>query len=300
MWLKDCQRYDQLVWQCTREEKIKYVLLNDMHISVRMVSSFKHKDSVLLNGIKVKNYKISKPGDIIEINLPHEKSGYEAEERQVKILYEDEDLIAVSKDAGIVTHPTKNNLTGTLLNFMQSYFEKNKIYSKVRFINRLDRDTSGIVLVAKNAWAHHVMTEKNAMWHIKKVYVALVEGEFTEKCAVIDAPIGKVKAGDIRRYVTPEGQSALTRYEVLSQKNGLAYVLVRPETGRTHQIRCHMEYIGHVLSGDELYGGKTDLIDRQALHAISMSFVPPRKNEEITVKAELPYDILKITKIFDY
>ena len=292
MWKIESQRYDQLVWQCKEENKLKSELLDKMNISVRMLCSIKKEKSVTVNGKYVPMHTMVCGGDIIKIELPHESNEYEAQQMGIEVLYEDFDLLVVEKPFGMVVHPTRNHLENTMLNALKYYFDENGIKSKVRFVNRLDRDTSGILIVAKNAYAHSVLTKDTSMWEMHKKYIAVVEGKLDES-GTIRLPIIKSEDG-IRRMVDENGQECVTHYRTIKSNERASFVELELETGRTHQIRVHMSAIGLPIFGDELYGGNMDFIERQALHCIELGFYSPRLEKEIRVKTKLHDDITEL------
>ncbi|EMI10333.1 Pseudouridylate synthase, 23S RNA-specific [Anoxybacillus gonensis] len=202
------------------------------------------------------------------------------------IVFEDDHVLVINKPAHMDVHPTQPNQTNTLANAVAFHFQCEGIYSKVRHIHRLDRDTSGVILFAKHALAGAVLDKYLAERTIHRTYVALVHGYVKQKKGTIKAPIGRDRHHPTRRRVSKTGDTAITHYERLQydkQKN-VSLVRLTLDTGKTHQIRVHMSYIGHPLVGDTLYGGKP-WIDRQALHAISLSFPHPLTNEWITCSA---------------
>ena len=292
MWKIESQRYDQLVWQCKKENKLKSELLDKMNISVRMLCSIKKEKSVTVNGKYVPMHTMVCGTDIIKIELPHESNEYEAQQMGIEVLYEDFDLLVVEKPFGMVVHPTRNHLENTMLNALKYYFDENGIKSKVRFVNRLDRDTSGILIVAKNAYAHSVLTKDTSMWEMHKKYIAVVEGKLDES-GTIRLPIIKSEDG-IRRTVDENGQECVTHYRTIKSNERASFVELELETGRTHQIRVHMSAMGHPIFGDELYGGNMDFIERQALHCIELGFYSPRLEKEIRVKTKLHDDITEL------
>ena len=292
MWKIESQKYDQLIWQCQEENKLKSELLDKMNISVRMLCSIKKEKSVTVNGKYVPMHTMVCGTDIIKIELPHESNEYEAQQMGIEVLYEDFDLLVVEKPFGMVVHPTRNHLENTMLNALKYYFDENGIKSKIRFVNRLDRDTSGILIVAKNAYAHSVLTKDTSMWEMHKKYIAVVEGKLDES-GTIRLPIIKSEDG-IRRMVDENGQECVTHYRTIKSNERASFVELELETGRTHQIRVHMSAMGHPIFGDELYGGNLDLIERQALHCIELGFYSPRLEKEIRVKTKLHDDITEL------
>ncbi|MGB5823206.1 MAG: RluA family pseudouridine synthase [Proteocatella sp.] len=289
MWQKKMQRYNKLVWKCQEDNKLKSEILDKMNISVRMICNLKKEKSVYLNGENVPLHTLVKQDDIIEITLAEEANDYISQNLEIKVIYEDCDLLVVEKPYGMVVHPTKSYFEGTMLNGIKYYFDNNGIKSKVRFVNRLDRDTSGILIVAKNAYAHSVLTKDTSIWDMHKKYVAVVEGNL-EGEGTIDLPIFK-QEDDVRRIVDEDGQKSITHYKSIKSNEVASLVELELETGRTHQIRVHLSHLGHPLYGDELYGGNMDIMSRQALHCIQLGFHSPRIEDAIVVKTKLQDDI---------
>lgn len=294
MWIPGKQKYNYLVWSVEKEEVLKKVLIEEMGISLRMISELKSRRAVNVNGTLRFNHEPVHVGEIITVDLGENRSEYGLEEGAVDVIYEDEDIVAVNKSPFIVVHPTGTHLTGTLLNYMESWFRQNGILEKVRFISRLDRDTSGILLIAKNRYAHHRMSQAHQDMMMQKTYVALIEGKMKRQEGEINAPIGRRENDGIKREVMEDGQTAITKYKVLKEGEKFSLVELTPVTGRTHQLRCHMAYIGYPLIGDSLYGGNMEYMNRQALHSVTLEFFSPRKEEKIYLKAELPQDMQEL------
>ncbi|WP_314024480.1 RluA family pseudouridine synthase [Filifactor alocis] len=294
MWIPGKQKYNYLVWSVEKEEVLKKVLIEEMGISLRMISELKSRRAVNVNGTLRFNHETVHVGEIITVDLGENRSEYGLEEGVVDVIYEDEDIVAVNKSPFIVVHPTGTHLTGTLLNYMESWFRQNGILEKVRFISRLDRDTSGILLIAKNRYAHHRMSQAHQDMMMQKTYVALIEGKMKRQEGEINAPIGRRENDGIKREVMEDGQTAITKYKVLKEGEKFSLVELTPVTGRTHQLRCHMAYIGYPLIGDSLYGGNMEYMNRQALHSVTVEFFSPRKEEKIYLKAELPQDMQEL------
>ena len=295
MWFNN-QQYNKLVWKNeSRNDTLKQILLNDMGISLRLLYSLKKDKQIFVNKKFYKMHELVNIGDIIEINLPDEANEYDAEDMDIKLLYEDADLMVVEKEPFVVVHPTKGHQSGTLANGLIKLFKDKSINSKIRFVNRLDRDTSGILIVAKNSYCHSILTKDDAMHEMEKKYYAVVSGNLEKESGVIDLPIDKSEDG-IRRMVSEKGQRAVTRYKVIDKLKQATLLEISLETGRTHQIRVHFSHIGHPLVGDELYGGDMSLLNRQALHCFELGFYSPRKSEIIYIKSELPRDMRELVK----
>ena len=295
MWFND-QQYNKLVWKNeSRNDTLKQILLNDMGISLRLLYSLKKDKQIFVNKKFYKMHELVNIGDIIEINLLDEANDYDAEDMDIKLLYEDADLMVIEKEPFVVVHPTKGHQSGTLANGLIKLFKDKSINSKIRFVNRLDRDTSGILIVAKNSYCHSILTKDDAMHEMEKKYYAVVGGHLEKESGVIDLPIDKSEDG-IRRMVSEKGQRAVTRYKVIDKLKQATLLEISLETGRTHQIRVHFSHIGHPLVGDELYGGDMSLLNRQALHCFELGFYSPRKSEIIYIKSELPHDMRELVK----
>ena len=271
---------------------LKDILKNELHISARLLIKLKTSNSIFVNGeSKFVNYVV-KENDIITVLINFEEEDFiEAEEMKLDILYEDEYILVVNKPAGIVVHPSSYHLNNTLANGVKYYLNNKK---KIRPINRLDRDTSGIVMFAKNEYVQECFQNKS---DYKKEYLAIVNRIIENDKGTINKPIARKPGSIMEREINyEEGQVAITHYEVLKRFNEEGYTLVHIEleTGRTHQIRVHFKSEGHILLGDDLYGAPSNLINRQALHAWKISFVHPITKEQITITADVPEDIKNI------
>ncbi|MDO4545036.1 MAG: RluA family pseudouridine synthase, partial [Bacillota bacterium] len=237
-------------------------------------------------------------GDVIEIKLPEESSGFEPQPIPLTPVFEDDDLLVLNKQPGLIVHPTKGHPSGTVANGLMHYMAQTGKPFKIRFVNRLDMDTSGLLVVAKNAYCQNDYTRQMKENLVKKEYIAIVKGIVEADSGVIDLPIGRPDPENVRRAVMEGGAPSVTHYTVLERflprQYSQSYTLVRLllETGRTHQIRVHMSHIGHPVLGDWLYGGDNVLlIERQALHAARLSFTHPMTGQLLELEAPLPDDI---------
>ncbi len=269
---------------------IAHLLRDKMNISARLLNKLKMNEKILVNDIPVFSNYIIHTNDWVKVNLEFEEQDYITPENiKLNILYEDEYFLAVNKPAGIVVHPSSNHLSGTLANGVKYYLNNNK---KIRAINRLDRDTSGIVLFAKNEYIQELMIKYTK---IEKEYLAIANGFLPEKYGIIDLPIARKEGSIMERCVSVEGQRAITHYTVIQEiQNQFSVVKLKLETGRTHQIRVHLAYLNAPILGDTLYGNETNLIKRQALHAIKMSFTHPIASKPIEINSEIPEDMKQI------
>lgn len=240
------------------------------------------------------NYKLKK-GDFIEVEVPEPvELNVSAEEMNLDIVYEDEDVLVVNKEKGIVVHPAPGNYTGTLVNgILHHCSDLSGINGVIRpgIVHRIDKDTSGILVIAKNDEAHNDLAAQFKEHSIKREYYALVEGKFSKVEGTVDKPISRDKKERIKMAINSDGKRAVTHYEVLEQYDkGVSLVKCTLETGRTHQIRVHMASIGHPLVGDLIYGYKRQKfnIEGQALHAKTLGFIHPRTKEYMEFTSELP------------
>lgn len=247
------------------------------------------------NKVVKSNYKI-KSNDLIEVIMPDPvELNVEPEEMDLDIVHEDEDLIIINKSKGVVVHPAPGNYTGTLVNgILHHCTDLSGINGVIRpgIVHRIDKDTSGILVIAKNDEAHNALAKQFKEHSIKREYYALVEGRFSNENGTIDKPLGRDKKERIKMAIKEDGKRAVTHYEVLEQYNkGIALVKCTLETGRTHQIRVHMASIGHPLVGDLVYGYKRQKfnnIEGQALHAKTLGFIHPKTNKYVEFTSILP------------
>jgi len=260
------------------------------------MTKFKKNDCILLNGKAVRVNVVPDSGDIINIDFPDEKSDFIPQDIPIIPVYEDNDLLIINKPAGYIVHPTKGHPAHTIANGLSRYMAKTGQVFKIRFVNRLDMDTSGLLVIAKNAHCQDEIVKQMQGKNVQKKYTAVVCGILENDEGTIDAPIGKSNDEAVARGVTPSGCPSVTRYTTLKRfKSGYSLAELSLETGRTHQIRVHMSHIGHPIVGDRLYGGERIwLIERQALHASSISFFHPMTGEHIEVSIDLPDDMIDL------
>jgi 23S rRNA pseudouridine1911/1915/1917 synthase len=252
------------------------------------------ENNVFVNNKEARsNYKI-RIGDIIKVVIPEPvKLNLVAEDIAIEILYEDEDIVVVNKPQGMVVHPAAGNYTGTLVNALLGKCNLSGINGVIRpgIVHRIDKDTSGILVVAKNDVSHNNLAEQIKNHSVTRVYVALVEGIIKDDEGAINAPIGRHPIERKRMaVVSRNGRNAITHYRVLERYRENTLIEARLETGRTHQIRVHMAYIGHPLVGDPVYGYKKQKykLKGQALHAKTLGFIHPTKCEYMEFTAPMP------------
>ncbi len=271
------------------EYKNSATFLAEMGMSSRFIRRSIREKTALINGEFPEKPRMIFPGDIVKVKLPDEEYNADPEEGELKILYEDEDLLIIDKSPYMVTHTTLHQNTNTLSNYVAGYFLKIGLKRKVRLVNRLDRDTTGIIIIAKNSPAHGILAKQFESRSVVKKYLALCHGEFEEKEGVIDKPIGRSEDG-IRREIDRDGKRALTSYRVLEEYKGFTLVELTLHTGRTHQLRVHLSSINNPIAGDELYGIE-DEYNYQKLHSYYLKFTHPRSGEEVEIQTEVPEEM---------
>ncbi len=295
----------------------KFLFNRIENVSRNKIQEAAKSNCVLVNGSPVKpNYKV-KPLDVISIVLPTPPRDTEVlpEDIPLDIIYEDDDLLVVNKPAGMVVHPAYANYTGTLLNALVFYFNTKETGIKPELVHRIDKDTSGILVVTKNEFTQVKLAKQFYDHTIERKYNALVWGDFKEDNGTINANLGRHPKD--RRVVTvyedpQKGKNAITHYKVLERFGYVTLIECELETGRTHQIRAHLKYLGHPLFGDKTYGGDEilqgtifskykqfvqncfSILNRQALHAVSLGFVHPRTNKYLQFEVDLPTDIKEV------
>ncbi|KUP09001.1 pseudouridine synthase [Bacillus coahuilensis m2-6] len=257
-----------------------------------------HGGEIIVNEVERTVRYILQKGDRLKVTFPPEvpSGGLKPENIPLTIVYEDEHVLVVNKPARMNTIPSKEHPTGSLANALLFYYEKIGLPSTVHIVTRLDRDTSGLVLIAKHQFVHGKLSLLQQQKKVNREYEALSEGTFKEPYGKIELPIGRKDTSIIEREVRHDGKYACTYYRVLQNFQKFSHVKLKLETGRTHQIRVHLSHIGHPLVGDTLYGGGTKWLKRQALHCSSLSFFHPFLKEELHLKCQLPKDIEKLVK----
>ena len=276
-----------------------YLAKKDNDISRVAVQRLIKEEKILVNDKKVKSsYKVQE-GDSITVEEEQAKEiELKAQDIPVEIIYEDSDIIVVNKPKGLVVHPGSGNPDGTLVNSLMNICKDSLsgIGGEIRpgIVHRLDKDTSGILVAAKNDKSHINLSEQIKNREVKKTYIALVRGFVKENEATINMPIGRSPKDRKKMAVVKNGKNAITHIKVLERFNNMTLVEYTLETGRTHQLRVHSKYIGHPIVGDSLYGLQSPLISRQALHAYEVSFVHPINKEKMLIHSDLPDDIKKL------
>lgn len=288
---------------------LKNIIKTKLFISNRLYIKIKKEGKILVNNNqKYSNYLVT-PGDVIQVTIPLDVENdssflnkFKPYEIKLDILYEDEYILIVNKPSNMPVHPSSDNYEFTLSNAVASYLKKQKIYT-IHIVTRLDKDTTGACIFAKNEYIQELFIRKKAIINLKKEYICIADGIFKENQGTIEAPIDRVKNSIILREVNFDtGDYAKTKYTVISRNYEKNYTILKIDllTGRTHQIRVHMNYLGHTLLGDDLYGkfyskkAISTYITRQALHAYKISFLHPITNEPISIVANIPDDIKRL------
>lgn len=283
--------------ECLLRDFLKHTL----GLSGRQISQAKFRaGGILVNGEERTVRTMLAAGDLVEVLLEEDEAGG-AElvpfPMPIEILYEDEDVLAVVKPAGLVVHPSHGHYQDSLVNALAYYYQEQGLRVRLRPVGRLDRETSGIMVFAKNQVAADRLTRQKRAGSFEKVYLAIVRGVPEPPSGVVSAPIGKMADTLMKMQVDEQGAPSLTVYETLRTFAGYALVRCIPRTGRTHQIRVHMAYIGHPLVGDQLYGlYEQEELSRAALHAASATFMQPFTGEKISLSCAMPEDMKDFTR----
>ena len=278
-------------------QNINQILKQEFNISARLQHRLITEKHVLLNNAITDTRASISKNDIITVNLDFEEESENivATKMNLDIIYEDDAFLILNKPAGIAVHPSILHYDDSLSNGVKFYFENINLKRKIRPVNRLDLNTSGLIVFAKNEYVQECLIKQMKENTFKKEYIAFVHGILENKVGTINLPIGRKTNSIIERCISIDGQEAITNYEVLKEfKIGFDYISVVKcslKTGRTHQIRVHMSAIDHPLIGDTLYGVPSPLIDRQALHSYTISFIHPITNQTVSLTCQLPLDM---------
>ena len=276
---------------------IKQILTSELQLSNRIIKNIKSVNGIKVNSINQNINFVVKFNDILELNIKDEVSeNIIPQEMPLDILYEDKDILVINKPLGLVVHPTAFYNKDTLANGVMYYYNQIGLSTKFRPVNRLDKDTSGIILIAKTQICHYNLSKQMINKTFIKEYIAVVHNALDEIDGIISLPITRNPKSLIERVVNVCGQEAVTEYHVICQNAFSSVIRIILLTGRTHQIRVHFSHTGHPLFGDSLYGIPDDLISRQALHCISLSFNHPSNNTSLKFESTIPSDINYLIK----
>jgi 23S rRNA pseudouridine1911/1915/1917 synthase len=271
--------------------KVSTILRSQLKFSRGAIRRLKRCAGLTVNGQAVRLNALVQTGDLIRVNFVDDSQPVEPQEMPLDILFEDEHLLAVNKPSNMLVHPLSYHLLDTLANGVIYHWLQQGHSSKFRAASRLDKDTSGVMLIAKNSYSCHQLAGQMKNGLCRRDYLAVVHDRIPADAGTIDLPIGRPDASSLIFGVTAQGKAAVTHYTVLQRFAGASLVKLRLETGRTHQIRVHLRHIGHPLMGDDLYGGSLELIQRQALHSWRLEFTHPVTGELMQLEAPLPADM---------
>lgn len=291
----------ELIYEITENDfnkTINEIILKKFNFSNRLLTKLIKNKNILFNKKEVDTRTVvTNPGIIkIDLNCNEDNSNIVATKMNLNIIYEDEWMLVVNKPAGCPIHPSRLHFEDSLSNGIKYYFDSINLNKKIRPVNRLDLHTSGLVIFAKCEYIQEQFSIQMTNNLFKKEYLCLVDGLFKERSGTIDLPISRKKGSIIERTINENGKKSITHYEVLKEFDNYSLVHCKLETGRTHQIRVHMQAIGHPILGDTLYGKYSDLINRQALHSYKIQCIHPVTGKELKFVADLPSDMKQLIK----
>ena len=271
---------------------LKELLKTYFQISDRLLIKLKNNRKIFVNGnFAFVNMGLNVGDNIsIFIDFIENNSNIVPNAIPLDIVYEDDTLLIINKPTGIPVHPSMEHYTDSLSNGVRFYFDKIRLHKKIRPVNRLDKDTSGLIVFAKNEYIQECLVRQMKTKQFVKEYIAICDGIFDNKFGTINAPIARKENSIIERCVSEAGDTAITHYEIIKTYANYSVVKCTLETGRTHQIRVHMAYIGHPLLGDTLYSSPSTIINRQALHAYKIKFIHPITKQKLEFTAQIPAD----------
>ena len=280
----------ELKLTATREGQFSSFLMGELKMSSSLMNKLKWGDALRVNGQPQRtNYPV-RPGDVITVTLDEPEPEYPAQDGELTVLYEDEHILAVDKPAGMLIHPSRGKNTDTLANFVIGYYQKTGQRSAFHPVTRLDRDTFGIVLLAKNAHVHTLLQAADPV----KTYHAWVYGGPADDSGIIDAPIARRPLPSLLRFISPEGKPSRTEYRVLERRGGMTLLALRPITGRTHQLRLHCAHMGYPILGDPQYGTEESQkfsgtlgLQSQLLCAKTLEFTHPITDQPLFLESRM-------------
>lgn len=278
-----------------RAGRLSSFLKEEMGMSTGLINKLKWQNKIFVNGAPQHNDYAVQIGDVITASLDEPTPEYPAEEGELTVLYEDEHILAVDKPAGMLIHPSRSTMTGTLANRVIAYYQKTGQAAAFHPITRLDRDTFGIVLLAKNAHIHAKLNELVSAGKVEKTYHALVYGGPETDRGMIDAPIARQELPSLFRYVSQSGKPSVTEFSVLERREKTCLLALKPITGRTHQLRVHCAHMGYPILGDPQYGSEESKaysaelgLKHQLLCAKSLSFPHPVTGVAMWLSSQMP------------
>ena len=289
-------KLEYIVNELTKYENVNQVLKEEWKMSDRLIVKLKKAKQIELNNKPAFINQKIKIKDTISVNLNFEEicNNIVPTQMDLKILYEDDALLIINKPPFIPVHPSMDHFEDSLSNGVKYYFDTINLKRKIRPVNRLDKNTSGIVVFAKNQYIQECLIKQMKTNTFQKEYIAIINGILNKKEQIINAPVARKEDSIIERCVASNGDYAITEIKLIKKYENYSLIKCILKTGRTHQIRVHLSYIGHSILGDDLYGQKSELINRQALHAYKVSFIHPIYKNKIEIVAELPKDMKNI------
>lgn len=279
---------------------IKQVLKSSLELSERLVKRLKYDNKIFCNLAPVHVNHIVKTGDLVEVHIDfsEECEDITPEEIDIDIIFEDEYLVIINKQPGIVVHPTCSHPSGTIANALMHHLVSKGEHMKIRPVSRLDRDTSGIIIFAKNQFVQEFLIRQMNDGTFQKMYIGVVNGIVKNQAGTIDLPIERKPGSIMLRQTSPNGSPSVTHYKTVEYLDDATFLEFILETGRTHQIRVHCQAVGHPLMGDSLYSDiSTQHIGRQALHSLSVKFIHPFSKAAVEFTAPIPQDITNLLEI---
>lgn len=289
-------KLEYIVNELTKYDNVKQVLKEEFLMSDRLIIKLKKSEQIYLNNNPTfVNQKI-KINDIVCIDLNFEETSDNIvpTKMDLDILYEDDGLLIINKPPFMPVHPSMDHYEDSLSNGIKYYFNSIGLNRKIRPVNRLDKNTSGIVIFAKNEYIQECLIKQMKSNIFEKEYLAIIDGIIDKNKQILDAPIARKENSIIERCVSSYGEQAVTIIELIKTYDNYSLVKCTLKTGRTHQIRVHTSYIGHPILGDDLYSKKSDLINRQALHAYKIKFIHPITKKYIEIESDIPKDIINL------
>lgn len=287
----------RLIITVERQERVETLLRRELGCSSGVIRTAKgYEDGILLDGVHATTVDMAQPGQVLSILISQRENGdLVPSHGEVDLVYADEDLLVVNKAAGVAAHPGPGHHNDTLGNYLTGYYQVKGIPFVYRPAHRLDRHTSGLMVVALHAYGQELLKNQLHTGDFSRTYLAVCKGTPERDEGVVDAPIGRKDGSVLMRQVREDGARAVTHYRVLKRGEGRSLVQLELETGRTHQIRVHMAWLGHPLVGDFLYGEEDKtLISRTALHSWKLSLTQPLTGERLNLTAPLPEDMLSL------
>ncbi|MBB6066757.1 RluA family pseudouridine synthase [Methanococcus maripaludis] len=275
--------------------KLIDVLKDNFELSNKMIKKFDKEKKIFVNSRNISLKSKLKENETVSVEIDCGINNIAPENLTLNVIYEDDDLLIVNKPKNMVVHPTKNVLSKTLANAVSNHQKINNQNYKIRFVNRLDMDTTGLLIVAKNSYSHQQLAKQMDDGILEKIYIAVVNGRLDSKEGIIEDSIDLNDDG-IKREVSNFGKISKTKYKVIEELKNASVLEINLLTGRTHQIRVHLSSIENYIIGDTLYGKISNLIDRQALHSHILRFIHPITKEKIEIISKLPDDMKNLIK----